>query len=485
MDVSKCFDKMNFKETANDLYEAGVTDDQFVTVVNSNKKCQVSVKLPGGSETKYMEMKEIEMQGTVLAPLKCSVQIDTLGKECLKNNEGIYKYKGCTSVPPLSFIDDILGITKCSTSSVKLNALIQSKMNHKKLELNKSKCFKMHIGKTSECCPMLKVDGNEMISVDRERYLGDILTSDGKIGDNIEERVNKGFGKVNDILSMLSEVSFGHHYFEMALMFRQSMLINSILCNIEVLYGVTKAHVERLESVDKNFMRRIFQAPISTPVESFFIEANVLPLRFVILGRRIMYYHTLLQKSDDELVKTVFATQQKFSVKNDWIIQLLDDLSQCDISLSESEIRNMKKEKFKRIVNEKIRILSNEYLTNLQKSHEKSRKIYISDNMKQYLSSEDLTLEEKRMLFLVRNRMCDVKSNYRTHFKNNMRCRLCDTCEESELHLLACYEVLDDSIRNMAESLSINDFLSSFSKQKNAIKMFNQILKIRNMKRRN
>ena len=199
---------------------------------------------------------------------------------------------------------------------------------------------------------------------------------------------------MNDILSMLSEVSFGHHYFEMALMFRQSMLINSILCNIEVLYGVTKAHVERLESVDKNFMRRIFQAPISTPVESFFIEANVLPLRFVILGRRIMYYHTLLQKSDDELVKTVFATQQKFSVKNDWIIQLLDDLSQCDISLSESEIRNMKKEKFKRIVNEKIRILSNEYLTNLQKSHETSRKIYISDNMKQYLSSEDLTLEE-------------------------------------------------------------------------------------------
>ena len=42
-------------------------------------------------------MKEIEMQGTVPAPLKCSVQIDTLGKECLKYIEGLYKYKGCTS----------------------------------------------------------------------------------------------------------------------------------------------------------------------------------------------------------------------------------------------------------------------------------------------------------------------------------------------------------------------------------------------------
>ena len=46
MDVMKCFDKMNYKETANDLYEAGVQDDQFVTMANSNKKCQVSMKIP-------------------------------------------------------------------------------------------------------------------------------------------------------------------------------------------------------------------------------------------------------------------------------------------------------------------------------------------------------------------------------------------------------------------------------------------------------
>ena len=129
------------------MYEDGVTDDQFVTIAKSNKKCQVAIKVPGGSLTKRIDMNEIEMQGTVLAPLKCSVQTDTLSKECVKNGEGVYKYKGCTSVPPLSYIDDVLGITKCSSSSVKLNALIQSKMNHKKLQLNQSKCFKMHVGK--------------------------------------------------------------------------------------------------------------------------------------------------------------------------------------------------------------------------------------------------------------------------------------------------------------------------------------------------
>ena len=45
-DVSKCFDKLDFINTANDLYNSGVKDDKFVLVANSNKSCNVSIKLP-------------------------------------------------------------------------------------------------------------------------------------------------------------------------------------------------------------------------------------------------------------------------------------------------------------------------------------------------------------------------------------------------------------------------------------------------------
>ena len=117
--------------------------------------------------------------------------------------------------------------------------------------------------------PRVEIDGKKMISVEKETYLGEILSSDGRLTDNIKERYNKGIGNVNKILAILNEVSFGYFYFEMALLFRQSMLINSMLCNIEVLYGLSKSYIETLESVDHYFMRRIFQSPISTPVESF------------------------------------------------------------------------------------------------------------------------------------------------------------------------------------------------------------------------
>ena len=65
------------------------------------------------------------------------------------------------------------------------------------------------------------------------------------------------FVRLFKIIAILNEVSFGHFYFEMAFLFRQSMLINSMLCNVEVLYGLNKSQIEALESVDRHFVRRV------------------------------------------------------------------------------------------------------------------------------------------------------------------------------------------------------------------------------------
>ena len=82
------------------------------------------------------------MQGGVLTPLKCSVQMDKLWAECLNNTENssiLYKYKDFVKIPPLEMIDDILTVTDCSINSVKMNALVQSKIDCKKTEINKTK----------------------------------------------------------------------------------------------------------------------------------------------------------------------------------------------------------------------------------------------------------------------------------------------------------------------------------------------------------
>jgi hypothetical protein len=484
VDIEKCFDKMSFKETANDLYTAGVQDDKFLLITKSNEKCKVAVKTPWGSVSKRVEMKQIEMQGTVLAPLKCSVQLDTLGKECLMNGEGLYKYKECLNIPPLLMIDDAIAISECGVDSVKVNAIIQSKVDMKNLKLGHSKCFKMHVGKNASCCPILKVEDKEMLSSSREKYLGDILTSDCKISSNIEERVNKGMGIVNQIISLLKEISFGEHYFEMAVMFRQSMLINSILCNSEVLYGLNNTHIESLEAVDTHLWRNVFSSMVTTSIESYFIETNTIPIRYILMARRIMYYWTILQKEENELVRKVFETQRLLSNKNDWVLQLKNDLEECNITLPEKDIKAMKKETFKNIVKSQIKNLSMNYLINLRSKHSKTENLIIEKQMKPYLKSSNITLDEKKLLFAMKTRSVNVKTNFKNGF-SNMLCRLCAKPgeDESELHLMHCKEIVSESdIRDQMKNITYKDIFGPLDKQIIAIKTWKKVFKVWNIK---
>ena len=181
-------------------------------IANSNKSCQIAVKTPWGSLTPRVEFKNIEMQGGVLTPLKCSIQMDTLGLECLSSVEHskiLYKYKGFVNIPPLEYVDDVLTITKCSTDSIKMNALVQSKVECKKLELSDTKCFKMHVGKNVSNCPKLSINNEEMKTSSSEKYLGDVISSSGKIDANVQMRHDKGLGIINYIMSILEEISFG------------------------------------------------------------------------------------------------------------------------------------------------------------------------------------------------------------------------------------------------------------------------------------
>ena len=78
--------------------------------------------------TDRFAVKEIEMQGTVMGPIKASVQLDTLGRDCYERQEGLYLYNDCVSVPPLMMIDDLASFSVCGPQSVITNVIINAKI---------------------------------------------------------------------------------------------------------------------------------------------------------------------------------------------------------------------------------------------------------------------------------------------------------------------------------------------------------------------
>ena len=115
-------------------------------------------------------------------------------------------------------------------------------------------------------------EGEEVMEdKESEKYLGDVISKDGRNLKNIQARVNKGKGIVKKILTMLDGIPFGKFYFEAAIILRNSLLVSSMLFNCEAWYNITNSEMELLETVDLMLLRGVLDAPQSTPKEMLFL----------------------------------------------------------------------------------------------------------------------------------------------------------------------------------------------------------------------
>ena len=174
-------------------------------------------------------------------------------------------------------VDDILTISESRYKSERSNSLIKAKIAIKKLQLGPQKCSVLHTESEHENIPLF-VDGWEIKDVknvetgemyrqdtlvgdmeishmNSDKYLGQILSANGKNTKNIEKMTNKGVGIQNKIIQMLDALPGGQFHFQIAVIYRNSYLISSILSSSEVWYGITQHEYEQLEKVDEMWMQ--------------------------------------------------------------------------------------------------------------------------------------------------------------------------------------------------------------------------------------
>ena len=119
VDIIKCYDEMGFSETQNDIYDAGINSRKFALLNKLDEECLIKIKTPVGMTSEF-KLFNLILQGSVLGPIKCSVQQDSLGREVLSEvseNYSPYKYRDMIDIPPLSMMDDTLSVSECGRNN--------------------------------------------------------------------------------------------------------------------------------------------------------------------------------------------------------------------------------------------------------------------------------------------------------------------------------------------------------------------------------
>ena len=492
LDYKQCFDGMWLQDSLNDLYDAGVKDRNLAIIYEANSKNKVAVRTPNDI-TDRVEMNNLILQGETLAPLECSVSVDTFGKECQQEEKYLFYYRDSIGIPSLAMIDDLVSISDCGLESVKLNAFINAKSNSKKFQFGTEKCHKLHFGHKN-MCPELYLDSwkiqesfeystgkktfidkadteFKIKSSNEQKYLGDVITNDGKNTKNIAARRARGIGIVDKIFTYLNEVFLGPFYYQAALMFRTSLLFSSILLNSESWYNITESDLQQLECVDHIFHRKLLESPRSTPVNIMHLELGTLPIRFEIKKRRVLFLQYILKQNKDDLIYKFFQAQLRYPIKGDWVLQVKQDLIEINLDIPFENIEKMSKNSFKIQVKEAIhKTAFNWLISKIRRkeilavnSHIKGSEINYSNlKLQDYFIQSNMNTAQCNLLFALRARMTAVKCNFRNNYYD-LSCPICmdPNSEDSQLHLMHCNTLMNGENILMKNKLSYTDIYSS------------------------
>ena len=319
---------------------------------------------------------------------------------------------------------------------------------------------------------------------EEETYLGDVLEKSTKKRTNIERRKAKGYGIVNDILTIVNEIPLSHWRIQAGLLLRQAVLVNGTLFNSEAWHNITSKDMVALEKVDEALLRGLLVAHSKTPIEALYLETNSIPIRYIMKSRRIMYLHNIMQKDNTELVRRIFEAQKADPKPGDFSEMVSDDCKDIKLNMSDADISQHSKQRFKALVKVKVRNAAFQYLKECQEKHSKMRNLKYSTLKKQeYLSSPIFDSESRNLLFRLRTRTvsgikCDFKGLY-----TDTTCPLACGQEDTIPHLLSCIV-----LRNYHAStdISISDckhehlYSEDVREQKAITEIYKQLVQIRN-----
>jgi hypothetical protein len=96
----------------------------------------------------------------------------------------------------------------------------------------------------------LAVQEFEINEADNEKYIGDVISSNGSNDANIARKRSVGMGALSQIFSILKEVSLGYQYIEIGVVLRETILLSKMLLSAESWHKLFSYQIERLEDVD-------------------------------------------------------------------------------------------------------------------------------------------------------------------------------------------------------------------------------------------
>ena len=262
----------------------------------------------------------------------------------------------------------------------------------------------------------------------------------------------------------------------MSIVFRESLLLNSVLTNSETWYVLSKKNIEDIENIDKVLLRNILSTGQNTPIPILYLELGCLKIETILKCRRLNFLHYLLSSDKNNSLYKFFDTQWRFPSKNDWTLTVKKDLKDFGIDENLQLIKQKSKEFFKKFIRIKAKDYEMRSLMLQKQEMSKIRYVDFKDlKLSKYLELQDLDTEQAKSIFQYRSRMAKFSGNYRG--SNPIKiCPLCYSHPDTQQWSFKCSIIKKNiQIEGTYEQILEGDIDQKIAKTVNSILKFREM----------
>ena len=249
------------------------------------------------------------------------------------------------------------------------------------------------------------------------------------------------------------------------------------MVNSESWHNVQLKHIQSLEKCDVDLLKTILNAHTKTATEAFFLELAIYPLRYTLSARCFMYLWHILSRDTNELIRKVYEAQKCNSNRGDWFLIMEEKRKKYNLILSDETISKMSQENFRKLIKKKIHSHAVKYIHDVSEPHSKSENLQNPKFERQaYFSDRRFSKLDVQLLFTLRTKMLNCKSNFRNQYNNKLEYRICKEMNtvENEDHILLC-QVLNDQVYEV----TFSDVYGNTDEQYKVVQIFKKVLRRR------
>ena len=331
-DVSKAYDHVDNEDLMVTMWENGLRGKtwRILNELNSNLTAEI--------KTRYGLTREIEMeiggkQGSRLTGRMFSKMMDTMATEL--SGMGI-KITEEILIAVLLWVDDVVSFAEGEAAQNEILQAINEFAIKYKIKWGESKCRVMRVGKHTQKSQTWQVGDMNIQETVKYKYLGDIITPDGKNKENILDRKNKIQSATMIINSIAaSEVLCG---IETAVLLdlHEKKNVTGLLTNAES-WKLNKGEEEEIERVELQALKSMFALPLHLPTPAIIFSLGTLLTKQRIDKKMLIYLHKILNKMNGIWLKEFFMVL--VNSNTGWFQKIKENLKEYELPEDFEEIR--------------------------------------------------------------------------------------------------------------------------------------------------